>query len=273
MISRSRQFLSSCIPQIMIEIYRRYVQRSGYFGNFTDYDKARQVSSGYDSELILEKVSTALQKVKSGHASYERDSVLFDDIQYSWPLLAGLLWIASRNGNRLSIIDFGGSLGSSYFQNRMLLAHLKELSWNVVEQENFVRRGRAQYEDDSLRFFYSIEESLSEKMAETILLSSVLPYLEHPYEFLSQLLRYKFEYVLIDRTPMIDGLKDRLTVQRVPATIYKASYPAWILGSDKLLSLFESDYDLVCRFDALAGSIFLGSDFAKDRGFIFKRKS
>jgi len=52
-------------------------------------------STGYDNDMILEKTRLALLKVKNGEAAYERDSVVFEDIQYAWPLLAGLLWVAA----------------------------------------------------------------------------------------------------------------------------------------------------------------------------------
>ena len=42
-----------------------------------------RMSSGYDSQLILDKVLTSTLKVKNGEAAYERDSVLFDEIQYA----------------------------------------------------------------------------------------------------------------------------------------------------------------------------------------------
>ena len=70
---------------------------------------------------ILDKVLAATLKVKQGQAVFERDSVLFDEIEYSWPLLAGLMWAAASNGGKLNVLDFGGALGSSYYQNRKFL--------------------------------------------------------------------------------------------------------------------------------------------------------
>jgi putative methyltransferase (TIGR04325 family) len=64
----------------------------------------------------LERLKDAYLKVKSGEAVYQRDSFIFDKIQYSWPLLSGLLWIASLNNSSLNVLDFGGSLGASYYQ-------------------------------------------------------------------------------------------------------------------------------------------------------------
>ena len=85
--------------------YRTY--KYGWFGNYSSWQDAKKDSVGYDSDLILEKVKNSLLKVKNGEAIYERDSILFDKMEYSWPLLAALLWIANKNMAKLNIIDFG----------------------------------------------------------------------------------------------------------------------------------------------------------------------
>src|SRR3954462_15124415 len=114
----------------------------GWSGHYKNWQEALSLTKGYDASAILEKVKSAVLKVKNGEAVYERDSVLFDKIEYSWPLLSALLWIALKKINELSVVDFGGSLGSSYFQNKMYLRTLKKLRWNVVEQKNFVEAGQ-----------------------------------------------------------------------------------------------------------------------------------
>ena len=82
-------------------------------------------------------MGTQAFKVKNGEAVYERDSVLFDEIQYSWGLLAGLEKAALEHDGKLCVLDFGGSLGSTYYQNKQfselvfhqihLLVHLNGL--------------------------------------------------------------------------------------------------------------------------------------------------
>src|ERR1700686_2222088 len=106
------------LPPIIVDAGRYLLGKKEFVGNYAAWADAKAASSGYVSDIILEKVKISLQKVKNGEAQFERDSVLFDKIEYSWPLLAGLLWVASREGNRLNLVDFGGSLGSSYYQNR-----------------------------------------------------------------------------------------------------------------------------------------------------------
>ena len=80
--------------------------------------------------------------VVDGRAAYERDSVLFEEVEYVWPLLASLMWVGARHLGSLNVLDFGGSLGSTYFQNRIFLATLPSVRWNIVEQPRHVEVGR-----------------------------------------------------------------------------------------------------------------------------------
>jgi putative methyltransferase (TIGR04325 family) len=67
-------------------------------------------------------------------------------------------------------------------------------------------------------------------------LSGVLQYLPEPWTTLKRLLQIGAQYVLIDRTGVIEGTKDRLTIQHVPERIYRYDHPAWWLSESNLLS-------------------------------------
>ena len=69
-------------------------------GDFATWEEAKAQCTGYDAKDILAKVLAATLKVKCGEAAFERDSVLFDEVEYAWPMLAGLMWAAARNGGR-----------------------------------------------------------------------------------------------------------------------------------------------------------------------------
>ena len=230
MNDRLKQIIKKITPTIFLDIFRRRISKYGFFGNFLTWKDAVNASTGYNTNEIIKKVKGSLLKVKSGKAVYERDSVLFDKIHYSWPLLAGLLWIASQKGNRLNLIDFGGSLGSSYFQNRKFLLHLKELKWNIVEQNKMVECGKKYFENEYLKFYFSLDDCIKEQNPDAILLSSVIQYIEQPYDLLKKIINYGLEFIIIDRIAFIKGDKERLTVQKVSPKIYKASYPAWFFS-------------------------------------------
>jgi hypothetical protein len=74
-----------------------------FTGNYPTWEDAMKDCTGYDAPNILEKVKTSLLKVKNGEAVYERDSVLFDHIQYSFPLLVSLLYVATSSKNKRKI--------------------------------------------------------------------------------------------------------------------------------------------------------------------------
>ena len=222
----------------------------GLSGDYRSWDVAIAASTGYDSGIILEKTKEALLKVKSGEAAYERDSVLFDDIQYAWPLLTGLMWVAARCKGRLNVLDFGGSLGSTYFQNRVFLSALPGMRWNIVEQTRHVETGKTYFEDDYLHFYAGVTECLADTQPNVIVLSSVLQYLEHPYIILDQLLdELPCDHIIIDRTPFWAGPTDRLCVQTVPPSIYPASYPSWIFSRPKFNGYLQKEWKGLAAFD------------------------
>jgi len=225
----------------------RHVRGAGirYEGDFSTWEEASASCTGYDAEPILAKVLSATLKVKRGEAAFERDSVLFAEIEYNWSVLAGLMWAAARSGGRINVLDFGGALGSSYFQNRKFLQPLPEVCWNVVEQLHYVEAGQTQIQDENLRFYKSIDECLSENQPNVVLLSSVMQYLGSYVEIIGKLGKVGALCLLIDRTPFSSSAQNQLVVQKVPAEIYAASYPMWIFSHSKFLQLIKQDWSLV----------------------------
>lgn len=207
-------------------------------------------------------------KVKNGEAVYERDGFIFDKIQYSWHLLSTLYRVALENGNKLSTLDFGGSLGSSYFQNRKELDCVGNVEWSVVEQSNFVEVGKMDIEDKVLRFYYTVDECLKKRKPNLLLLSSVLQYIEKPYCIIEELLKYNFQYIFVDRTSFTDE-DDFVTVQKVPPEIYDASYPCWFLNIEKFISVISSKYYLLYYFKNDENANIMNTFF---QGMLFKLK-
>ncbi len=253
-----RQLIKDCLPPIVSKLYRKLKphnsQDSMWRGNFTTWNEAKQQCTGYYAPAILEKTQKAIQKVKNGEAAFERDTVLFDKPEYNWPLLTILLKAANQNNGKLSVVDFGGSLGSAYFQNRFMLQNVAELEWSVIEQAAYINAGNETVADGTLKFYTDIDACLKDRKPTVLLLSSVLQYLEEPYRQLNKLLdANNFDYIIISRTIFIDNGPERLTVQQVPKDIYDAAYPAWFLTEDKLLATFANGYKLLTGFETYPG--------------------
>lgn len=242
-----------------------------FTGDYASWQDASSHAGSYAESHILEKSRDALLKVVKGEAACERDTVVFDHVEYSYPLLANLLHVASLNDNRLGVLDFGGALGSSYYQNRAYLSHLAKLRWSVVEQLHFVQCGRQYFATESLHFHESAEEAVrKEGQPDVLLLSSVLQYLEDSAEMLRRLLDLRIKTIIVDRAPVLFNAPTRLTVQVVPPSIYPASYPCRLYNERDFIGLFEQKYKLMDQFDATIGStITLDGAAGRYRGYLF----
>jgi putative methyltransferase (TIGR04325 family) len=239
----------------------------GWHGNYATWNDAKRKCQGYDSDLLFEKVRASARKVRDHEAKYERDSVLFYEAGYSYPLLSALLWICIRNRGKLHVLDFGGSLGSTYYQNKTILDDIKDLEWCIVEQDDFVRYGQEEFANERLHFFHTVEECTNSMEIDVVLFSSVLQYLEEPFKVIDNVKSTGINYFIIDRTPFIIG-KDRITIQRVPPKIYKGSYPCWFFNKEDFINAFSDSFELLLEFDALDKSNII-SEF---KGFLFRRK-
>ena len=207
-----------------------------------------------------------------GQAAYERDSVTFDKIEYSWQLLSVLMYICALNKGNLNVIDFGGSLGTTYFQNQIFLNELNSVQWNIVEQAKFVQFGKKNFQDNKLSFYNSIEECLKSASPDVILFSSVLQYIEKPYELLNNIISQKlFKYIIIDLTTFITGDREYLSSQKVHPEIYKASYPCWFFNEEFFFSMFTNRYTFIEKWERNHGKIFLNNKRAHHMGYFFKK--
>jgi len=249
---------------------RKY--RTDFSGDYSTWNAAKKACSGYEDQLILKKVRDALLTVKKGDAVYERDSVLFYEYNCSWPVLSLLLKIAIEEKNKLSVLDFGGSLGSSYFQFKPMIPSEVTLNWNIVEQRHFIEEGRRYFENDELSFFSNISEVVESQKVDLLFLSSVLPYLESPIKFLNDVIDLKIKYLAIDRTPFFKNHM-QLMKQVVPEEIYKASYPAWFFNKEEIFNLLSQKYRIISIFDALDGVYKFKFGKAKSLGVLCQIKS
>lgn len=263
------------IPHWIKKLARKVVPKkpdSGWFGNYPSWEDARKQTGGYDDASIVEKIKKAVLMVKNGEAVAERDSVILEKIEIQEEILEFLRQISRKHKGELHVLDIGGSLGTSYFQYRNLLTDTHTLSWHVVEQKHYVGIGNAEIADERLHFYETIEEA-NKPAANVLLLSSVLQYIEKPYDLLKICLEFQVEYIIFDRTAFLDADAERITVQIVPEFIYKASYPAWFLNEQKFSGYFTENYELLSTFES---EISPRQSLDKKtnaywKGFVFKR--
>jgi putative methyltransferase (TIGR04325 family) len=254
MNARIKNLLRNVAPPALVRALRRPAAPViAYEGDFARWEDARGRAGGYDEASILDAVKTAALRVARGEAVYERDSVLFDHVELSWPMLAGLLWAAARNDGELRVLDFGGSLGTSYRQNKAFLDDLVAVRWGIVEQPHYVAAGREHFASETLSFFHTIAECTAALQPNVVLLGAALQYLPEPYTILQELSKTSAQVMILDRTPFSDIGEDTVTIQRVPPAIYTGSYPCWVFSRPAFESRFRSEWKSAAWFDCSEG--------------------
>ncbi len=224
-----------------------------FIGDYQTWDDALAKSDGYDSEVILNQTRKASLKVKQGEALYERDSYLFyDKIEYPHYLIAALYKNSIIHDSKLNVLDFGGSLGSSYNLIKKYINDSIPIKWNIVEQKKYVEVGKRDFQTNELFFFENIDECLERNEINFVLISSVLQYLPNPYLVIEELCNINAFHLLLDRTTFIKGKTERITIQNVPSFIYEASYPARFFVEKDIKEAFaKNSYISIDQFKSL----------------------
>ena len=249
------------IGKVIDQINIRLSRPSPYFyGNYNSWEKADQeakrYNKGYDDALILKRVADATQMVREGKAAYERDSVCFFEESFRSELLSSFFYIISKR-DKLKVLDFGGALGSTFFQNQSMFRRLTDnIDWNIVEQTQFVEYGN-QYVPE-ISFYKTIEECYkSKKDIDCILLSSVLQYFDQSDKLLKRIFDKKIPYIIIDRQPFYnESEKNTIVLERVSGDIYDSVRPVTLLNEKKFISQVEGyGYKTLYDWNCSTGSL------------------
>lgn len=255
LMNRMKNFLRQFIPPILL---RKYYQFEGHY----TWKEAVDKTTGYDSDYVFNCVTNAYLKVRNGEAKWFRDLKTFDHIEYSWQVLSALLYVGSQE-QELRVLDFGGSLGSTYLQNKDFLTKF-QLSWNIVEQKHIADWGKKNVLS-GVRFTSDLEDTIKVVKPNIVIVSSVLEYLENPDELLNKI--QGVPYILFDRTKV--GREDRITIQS-PRKYNKAlTLPCRFIGENHLLKSLEN-YETVMEWKC--SDIETKEELLGERGYLFKLK-
>lgn len=262
-ISTIRDFL----PPILV----RGLLRLGLGGNryrhgYSSWADAKSRCSGYDAQQILDTVVDSSRAVRDGKYPYERDGVLFNKIEYSWPLIAAILG-TPREGNILRVLDWGGSLGSTYRQNRELLSAAGvAVEWTVIEQAHFVEIGLKEFQNSELKFVHDPSQ-LDGQQFDIVLFASSICYFDEPKVAIEQAVLMNPTRIIFDRTPETTKGSDLIGVQRVGKGIFQASFPVHSFARGSLGYMIGDKYSKICEWE---------SDLQPDpqtvaKGYVFQR--
>lgn len=269
----ANRFASQWMPPRLRQLSNRLIGASTrYRGPFDSWEQALLSTHGYEAKDVIERVSCATSKVLNSSANYEQDGVAFHSDPPASLVLSGLILAAARNNGRLVVLDFGGGLASHYLRWRRYLKHLNKVTWCVVEQKNFVARGRLLFPSHERVRFESDLDVAAALNPNVVLASSVIHYLPNPLPTLASLAKSRPDVFIVDRTPLSNAATEIILTQHVPRQLGSASYPLWLLPEEKVLSAFVDGYDLVSRHPAVDAPIRGRGYSGKHTGFTWVAK-
>ncbi|MCX6951937.1 MAG: methyltransferase, TIGR04325 family [Verrucomicrobia bacterium] len=239
-----RGIVKALVPVAARRWWRHRFGWRWFDGDYSSWADARAAGGGYDDAAVLARAVEAARAVRAGAAAWERDGTLFTEPAVHAPLLAALRAVAAERSGRLEVVDFGGALGSTWWQHREALADLT-VRWCVVEQPQFVAAGRTEFAGPELGFEETLGEACTRTAPAVILFSSVLQYVEQPHALVAEAVASGVRHVIVDRTPVWHGGRDWLAVQRTPPSLGGGGYPAWVFDRARLLAAFEAEFKCV----------------------------
>ena len=246
-------------------------RRLRFSGDYADWAAAEKDSVGYDEDLILQRVLSAMLQVKSGAAAQERDGFLLAEVEPNEPVLAVMRDMAARHAGHLKVVDIGGALGTFFFQAKQGLDNVSSLDWCVVEQAHYVEAGQAHIAGDGLWFSDDCAQALAQSEPHIVLISSSLQYFSDPFEALAQIGKAAPQAIIFDRTPISALNRSTLTVQHVPKHIYKSSYPMWIFSPDSLAEVLTPRFHMAEKWVNNEGRFACKGNLFDFTGQVWKR--
>lgn len=195
---------------------------------------ALQSSKSYQDEIIFNKVKKIYDEISKNSEFYERDGLVLKSKPDETELINFLNDIIDKE-NTLEVLDYGGSLGSRFFSNYDFITNNK-IKWNIVEQENFVKYGKKFLENNTLFFYNTFEQCLSEKKINCAIFSGSLQYLDNYVEILNEIKKNKIRYIFFDYLPLSNYSRHKIFVQHIPKKIYNSSYPIRIFSKQILFN-------------------------------------
>lgn len=258
-----------CIPFYLLPDDN--IQRICYSGDYKEWNDAAAACEGYDDETIMNKVIDANKKVLNGEAVWERDGCLFYQVRYVYSICAFILRCAVKNRNMgVRVLDIGGSLGSTYLQNRKFLEDVNNLEWVIAEQDHFADYGHKNLESvlGGIKFVRSTD-CWELRDFDIILMSGSLQYIADYKEVISKIRKAHPNYIILDR--IMISAKQRICKQSIPKGIYQSSYPVRIFGEGEMRELFGENYEMIDNdISSVPAKVYFSNAMAESRRYVYR---
>ena len=190
-------------------------------------------TTSYKNKEIFNKTINSARLVRDGN--HERDSVLFDTIQYDWPLLSSILLVA----NKKLCGWFWGALGTSYYRKKYLDSlHIPKMGnsraiWICSNWTLWISNDTLSFYESFLSIQFDID---------LIMFNGSLCYLKNPYKTVDDVKSLKPKYILFTRTPFVP---DKTRFQfKLSQKLFMTLVSIWNFSEIKITNFLSDLYEV-----------------------------
>jgi putative methyltransferase (TIGR04325 family) len=197
---------------------------------------------GWDDQTVLDAYRAKLPEFRAavegpgplGHRTSAAFTVGTGSLadQNTMLAFAYALLLASRQRDRLSILDWGGGLGFHSFVARAVLPSTVALEYHCKELPAICELGRAEVPDIT---FWSDDRAL-ERTYDLVLASSSLQYSEDWETDLDGLARATGDSLFLTAVPVVLDHPSFVVLQRTRGYRFDTEYLSWVCNRDALLA-------------------------------------
>lgn len=222
-------------------------------GIYNSFDECPKCGRGFESDRWVcqetDKIDKLLEATKDNNII---QSVVSCQMSLS-PFLAALV-SANSKGGKVSILDFGGGLGSGYIYVTAGYGGQVVIDYHIVDSKSICQAGKSYFKDNrQIHYHYCLPKEI--QSVDIVHLCSSLQYIEDWKGLLRDLARYNPQYVLLVDVPAGD-IPTYATVQNY----YESKIPYWFFNVNDIIGTMSS-----IHFKLLFRSSYAGSYLGKEQ--------
>ncbi len=178
--------------------------------------------------------------------------------------------LAAHKKDRLSVLDWGGSIGHYYVLSKALLPDV-EIDYHCKDFRRFCQYGRELFPKAS---FYESEEEYLKQSYDLVLASGSLQCLEDWRTTVGRLASISRPYLLVTRLPVVQAAASFVVLHRTYRNGFNTEYLCWFLNRDEFLDHMKSvQMELVREFLLHGlGHVHEAPEQGELRGFLFRTR-
>ena len=231
--------ISKMIPEQIIIGLRGLLAPAIGFRVAKSWSDAVEHSSGYQSKKTIDSL---ISSDPIDLANISSHCFIGNRLQQ---IASAFLEGVASSKNTIRVIDVGGGLGQYFFLLEKLAPSI-QFEWVILETTAVCELAKSVAPTKkNIRWISSLDDA--QVTFDIALLSSVIQYVEKPFDLLDDLMKVA-KFLILNRLPLTSSRNQKICIQRPGFFESKGSYPVHLLSEDKVIAYFEARGKILSRW-------------------------